>query len=141
MAAAWSGSTSGPYCFSSYYGGVYCYYLDFGTLTITDSAISGNFAQRFGGGVQNILSTVTIENSIISGNKSTWGGGAFNGGGGYYDDFGKYIPRGSLSLVDSTITQNLAYQSGGGLFNYGSLNMTNSVISNNQAPVGPDIFP
>jgi hypothetical protein len=29
----------------------------------------------------------------------------------------------------------------GGLFNEGTLSMTNSTISNNQAPNGPDIFP
>jgi len=49
--------------------------------------------------------------------------------------------RGAVEVVDSTITQNVAGNSGGGLFDEGTLSMTNSTISNNQAPVGPDVFP
>jgi hypothetical protein len=135
---------AGSFCFySSYYspGAVYCFYLYSGTLTIANSIISENSAQWRGGGVRNVLSTVTIENSTITGNTAYQGGGVSNTGGGYNDFYGKYIPPGSLSLVDSTITENVAGDSGGGLFNEGTLSMSNSTISNNQAPVGPDIFP
>jgi len=115
---------------------------------VVGSAITNNSAGS-GGGVfisshYNSPNTFNLTNSIVSGNEaSDRGGGIFNSGdytrcGFYYCYF---YAGGVLSLVDSTITQNLAYQSGGGLFNYGSLNMTNSVISNNQAPVGSDIFP
>jgi len=50
-------------------------------------------------------------------------------------------PAGDLSLLDTTISENRAKDSGGGLFNEGSLTMSNTVISNNKARFGPDIFP
>jgi hypothetical protein len=111
-----------------------------GALAVVGSTISDNSARQGGGAFNNWFyfpATLSITNSIISGNEATDdGGGIFNRGSGcfFYCYFG-----GDLSLVDSTITQNQAGDCGGGLFNEGTLSMTNSVISNNQAPVGPDI--
>jgi hypothetical protein len=124
-------------------GGVSNYsFYNHSSATIENSTISGNSADR-GGGVFNAgfsfcgyyycydgHSSLTITNSTISGNQAHDGGGAFNN---YGDSY--------LSLIDSTITMNSATSRGGGLFNYGSLTRTNTTISNNQAPVGPDIFP
>lgn len=50
------------------------------TLEITNSTISGNFANRAGGGIST-GGTVTITNSTLSGNRTNGdGGGIFNGG-------------------------------------------------------------
>jgi len=51
----------------------------YGTVSIENSTISGNSAS-YGGGVLNWLGdgTVNIENSTISGNSAYWGGGVLN---------------------------------------------------------------
>jgi hypothetical protein len=112
-----------------YYGN----YIPAGDMSIADSTISKNSAQR-GGGIFN-RGTLTIENSTISGNK------AAEDGGGIFNSTNYNAPAGDLSIVDSTISENRATDSGGGLFNEGSLNVTNSTISGNKARFGPDIFP
>ncbi len=80
--------------------------LNYGTLTLTNNTISGNT----GGGIEN-NGTLTLTNSTISGNT---GGGISN--------------RGTLTLTNSTITGN----TGGGIHNsWGTLTLTNSTISGN----------
>jgi predicted outer membrane repeat protein len=128
-------SSSGGGLFNS--GGrfdFYGKYIPAGDLSIANSTISKNSASR-GGGIFN-QGTFTIENSTISGNKaSDDGGGIFNSSN--YNN----APAGDLSLIDTTISENRAKDSGGGLFSEGSLTMSNTVISNNKARFGPDIFP
>ena len=48
-----------------------------GTLTLTNSTVSGNTATYYGGGIYN-YGTVTLTNSTVSGNSANWGGGIFN---------------------------------------------------------------
>jgi len=112
---------------------LYGNYIPAGDLSIANSTISKNSAQR-GGGIFN-RGTFTIENSMISGNK------AADDGGGIFNASNDTAPAGDLSIVDSTISENRATDSGGGLFNEGSLNVTNSTISGNKARIGSDIFP
>ena len=88
-----------------------------GTLTITDSAISGNTADS-GGGIEND-GTLTITNSTISGNTAHFGGGIYNDG--------------TLTLTNSTISGNTANSYGGGIENYGTLTITDSTVSGNTA--------
>jgi hypothetical protein len=109
-------------------------YFPAGDLSIANSTISKNSAQR-GGGIFN-QGILTIEGSVISGNKATDdGGGIFNSSN--YNN----APAGDLSLLDTTITENRAKDSGGGLFNEGSLVNSNSNISGNKARTGADVFP
>src|SRR5262245_53545964 len=119
----------GAFCYYYYYyffgGGVYCYYLYSGSLTISNTTISKNSSV----GIFNRSGTVTIgNNSNISSNK---GSGAFNSGGAF-DFYGKYIPAGDMSIIDSTISKNSAPQ-GAGIFNRGILTIENSTISENKA--------
>src|ERR1700722_10004359 len=107
-----------------------------GTLTVTDSTISGNFAPpgENGGGIFNdVLGVMTLINSTISGNSAASGGGIWNAG--------------VLTVTNSTISNNTASIGGGGIYNghgsyfgqttaYGILTVTNSTISNNSAPSG-----
>ena len=57
--------------------------LNDGTLTLTNSTVSGNTAVALefpgGGGIYND-GTLTLTNSTVSGNSGTFGGGIFNGG-------------------------------------------------------------
>ena len=95
-----------------------------GTVTVTDSTISGNSADLggAGGGIFSGGGTVTVTDSTISGNTASddAGGGIFSGGG-------------TVTVTDSTITGNTA-SDGSGLFNnVGSVTVTDSTISGNTA--------
>jgi predicted outer membrane repeat protein len=88
--------------------------LNLGTLTITNSVITGNSASGYGGG---IFSTgmLTVLDSTISANVSSPAGGILN--------FGAV-----LAVANSTITGNI----GAGIFTYdGQLTVTDSTISGN----------
>ena len=101
-----------------------------GALTVTNSTISGNLASR-GGGICN-SGTLTVINSIISGNSNDEDSGG--AGGGVYN-------TGTLTVINSTIADNLVVEShgwggfGGGIYNdnYGTATVTNSTISGNSA--------
>jgi hypothetical protein len=103
-------------------GGIYnC----FGTLTVTDSIITGNRLQGgngsfgYGAGIYNCpSSTLTLINTTISGNSAEVGGGICNGG--------------ALTIINSTFSENVARQHrGGAIANYGLLIITNSTFSGN----------
>jgi hypothetical protein len=106
-------------------------------LTISNSTISGNAATGAygrGGGIANSYELLTISNSTISGNAAT---GAYGSGGGIATDYG-----GSLAISNSTIAGNSSIGQGGGVFNYPGyiFNARNTIIGENMAPTGPDIF-
>ncbi len=101
-------------------GGIY----NNGTLTVTNTTLSGNTA-TFGGGIAN-NGTLTLTNSTLSGNTVTNGGGIFNSG--------------TLTLTNSTLSNNSASNNGGGIANAGPLTLTNSTISGNSATSGGGIF-
>jgi hypothetical protein len=116
-----------------------------GTLTILNSAITGNHAYSAGGGIYNDANnggsaTVTITNSSVSDNNAAFisdvglSGGE---GGGIYNDGGTVI------IINSSATGNSAglidpppFTLGGGISNYGTLTITNSTINYNQCGVG-----
>jgi len=98
-----------------------------GTLTVADSVITGNSTAARGAGIAS-FGTLTVINSLITGNSSLNGGGIFNSG--------------SATIIDSTITGNSA-TAGGGIYNatFGapSLQVSNSTISDNVAQRGGGI--
>jgi len=96
----------------------YSYIYNEGTLTLTNSTVSGNTAD-FGGGITN-RGTLTLSNSTVSGNMATSdGGGIYNGG--------------TLTLSNSTVSGNMATGVGGGIYNVGTLTLSNSTVSGNTA--------
>ena len=157
-------------------GGIY----NDGVLKITDSVIIGNSARDFGGGIYNWLSgTVTITNSVISGNDAGIGGGIYNGenssvtivnsdvswntadtGGGVYnigemtvtgtavsgnyayENGGGFSNSGILTITDTAVFGNSAYGNGGGIYSddYGMLMITNLTVAGNTAGVGGGIY-
>ena len=98
--------------------------INLGTLTLTDSAVSGNTATGvYGGGIINLGGgTLTITGSTVSGNTvSDHGGGIYNGGG-------------TAILTNSTVSGNSGGR-GGGISNYSTLTMTNVTVSGNTASI------
>ena len=122
-----------------------------GTLTVTNSTISGNTTRVNGGGVSSYFSGIlTITNSTIAGNV---GGGMLNnrfstgivtnstiagnvGGNGGIANFG------TLTVTNSTISGNTTNSIGGGMLNGygGTLTLVRTLIAGNAASTGPEIF-
>ena len=103
---------------------------DQSTLTIDNCSVRNNQGAGSpnggdGGGIYNNNAILTITNSTIADNFAIIFGG-FGSGGGVYN-------VGTLEIVNSTISGNLAYQNGGGVFSAGSLQITNSMIGSNNA--------
>jgi hypothetical protein len=72
-----------------------------------------------GGGIV-VQNTLTLTNSAISGNSASNGGGIYNKGG-------------QLTIINCTVSSNLAIMEGGGIFTSGTLTTTNSTISGNSS--------
>jgi CSLREA domain-containing protein len=110
-------------------GGIYNYagdgIYDGGTLTVTNSAFSGNSATSYdGGGIYN-GGTLTVTNSTFSDNSANEGGG-----GGIFN-----YRWAVLTIRNSTFSGNFA-KHGGGIFNHdGTSTVTNSTFSGNSATV------
>jgi hypothetical protein len=104
-----------------------------GSLTITNSIISGNTAASapdtgtggangLGGGIYNVSpNTVTIQDSTVSGNTATLGGG-------FMDDFG------TMNITRCAIVSNSA-DVGGGIYTGGTMTVKDTTISGNT--IGP----
>jgi serine/threonine protein kinase len=93
-----------------------------GTLKLINTTISDNTSSGTGGGIFN-ENTLTLINSTVSNNSAQHGGGIYNYGG-------------RLTVINSTISGNKAVAqdaSGGGIYDYGQLILTNSTVSGNEA--------
>ena len=111
------------------------------TLTILSSTISGNHGYYAGGGIYNDASnggsaTLSIMNSIVSNNLAYFSEGYYNSGGA---GGGIYNGGGTLMITNSIVRNNYAGAPdpfpvgiGGGIYNYGTLTITNSTINSNQ---------
>jgi hypothetical protein len=107
-------------------GGIFNGYPNPAILYLNNSTISGNTAS-FGGGVY-WQGTAYITNSTISGNSATWTPGTNAGQGG-----GIYFRDGLLFINSSTISANSAtnpYPDGAGIF--GGATIQNSIVANNR---------
>lgn len=92
-----------------------------GDLTLENVTLSGgDGVGRIRGGAIADYGSVTITDSVISGNTAFEGGAVF-------------VENGSLTITNSVITKNVANY-GGGITNYsGVMTMTNSTLSKNKA--------
>jgi hypothetical protein len=129
-------------------GGIY----NQGTLTLTNTTVSGNGGAYFGGGIYN-QGTLTLSNSTLSANtcegagagvhnedvlsvySSTISGNNVSNGPG-----GGIVNNGTLLLSLSTLSGNLAYDYGGGMLNQGSADVSQSTISGNKASRGGGLY-
>ena len=102
---------------------------DHSTLTVSNSALSGNSATFAAGGIYNDHGTLTVSASTLSGNS------AFHGAGIY--DNGASSGGATLTVVNSTLSGNSAGSNGGGIVNDGggggsaTLTVLNSTFSGN----------
>ena len=131
------------------YGGAF---NNSGTLTITNSTISGNVAGYKGGAIFN-NGSLTITNSTLSGNTTSYGGGVYNSANGNLTISNSTISGnsatsgaainnkgGTLNITNSTISGNSAFTGGGGIYINGSASISNSTISGNSAFSGGGLY-
>ena len=104
-----------------------------GTLTVISSTISDNMASGYGegsygygGGIYN-EGTLTVINSFIRDNKAISSNGVSVGGGIYNTN------TGTLMVINSHLSGNSSQGYGGGIYNAGTLTVTNSFIRDNKA--------
>jgi large repetitive protein len=98
-------------------------------LTLRNVTVTGGYASS--GGIF-VLGFLRVENSTITGNRAVEMGSAGDGFGG-----GINLGNGSLIVVNSTISGNVADQRGGGIASFeddGSITLIHSTVTGNSAP-------
>ena len=108
------------------YGGAI--YIGEGTLTLTNSILSGNLADGSspkGGAIYaGVSSVLDVSDSTIIGNSSgQYGGGICN-------------TEGDVTITDSIIQDNYSATYGGGIHSSGNLDMSGSTVSGNESNYG-----
>jgi hypothetical protein len=96
-------------------------------VVLSRMTIRNSRATADGGGIYNCFGTLTIRDSIISGNSVTHGRGTLGYGGGIYN-----CPSSTLTIINTTISKNKA-EIGGAICNGGTLTIINSTFSGNGA--------
>jgi hypothetical protein len=89
---------------------------NYGTLTLTDSSLSGNYGY-FGGAIEN-TGTATVTDSTLSGNTSSAGGAIDN--------------TGTVHVINSTLSND----STNGIYNTGTVTVAGSTFSNDSGYYG-----
>jgi hypothetical protein len=108
-------------------GGIY----NRGTTRVIGCTVSGNVADGDGGGIYHRAGALTLTDCVISGNQA----GA-RGGGISIDS----PPAATLEMIGCTVSGNVAVEAGGGIFNRGTLRLTASEVSGNEADTGGGVF-
>jgi hypothetical protein len=107
-----------------------------GTMTVTNSTMSGNTAGNstktgWGGAIYNQDATIVVANCTLTGNSAAHGGAVNN-----HPSLKDTI----LQLSNSTVSANLANDTGGGIAqDGGTLNVFDTIVAQNTAPSSPDI--
>jgi hypothetical protein len=115
-----------------------------GSLTVTTSTLSADYATDVGGGLFNDTgSTATIADSTLAYDSADAGGGLINEGtmamvdstvsddGANTDDGGGILNYGTLTLTASTVSDDTTGELGGGIFNGGWISMTATIVAGN----------
>ena len=98
--------------------------LNWQSLTLVRSAVTGNETPLAGGGIHNTGTMVIRESTIDSNHSQMDEGGIFNREGA------------TLEIVASTVSNNRADRYTGGITNYATLSLVSTTISGNEAPLG-----
>ena len=115
--ALWNGSITGNSITGSG-GGV----NNSGTFTMNGGSITKNYASNYGGGVYNCGNFSMTGGSIANNSANFYGGGVYN----YSSSSNNF----TMTMTGGSIAENTAYF-GGGVYNYGTLTMSNGSIINN----------
>ena len=95
-----------------------------GTVTLTSSTVSGNYASSRGGGLYNATGMVTLVNSTVSENGANIYGGGITSS------------AGTVTLINSTVSGNSANNYGGGIsITFGTATLSNSTVSGNYSGI------
>ncbi len=116
-----SGSAQGAAFPATSGGGIF----NSGVLELTNSMVSGNLAAFTGGGIENFNGTGALTDTTVSNNSAHTGGGILN------------RDNSTMTLTDSTVSENFAYNAGGaggGIRNFGTLELMYCTVSENFAP-------
>ena len=120
---------------------------------MTDCTISGNSCDQLGGGLLNLMGTITVSGCTISGNSAGLrGSGLDNVGtatltdctisGNSVSGFGSISAAGGLSnggtatITGCTVSGNSCSNESGGLYNGGTATITNTIVAGNSAAGG-----
>ena len=111
------------------YGGGICNFNSGAVLQVYESTISGNIVRRDGGGIYNNGAATIVGSTIDSNTASSLNDGG-NGGGilttGYVN------PNSRVTVINSTIANNISLAGGGGILSDGSIvDLTNVTITGN----------
>jgi len=104
---------------------------NYGTLSITNCTITGNYANFGGAGIDN-WGPFTISGSVVSNNTTN---PSLGGGGG-----GIYTANGTVTATGDTFTGNSGQGGGAIINNSGTLLIDSSTFSQNHAGVGGGVF-
>jgi hypothetical protein len=96
-------------------------------VTLSRMTFRNAAGEADGGGVYNCFGTLTVIDSIITGNRLRRGNGSFGYGAGIYN-----CPSSTLTLINTTISMNSA-EVGGAICNGGTLTIINSTFRGNVA--------
>lgn len=99
-------------------------------LTLQDATVTSNAstgAGAGGGGIAIVAGSALLERCTISGNAAAVGAGIFSA---------EFFGQAELTVLDSTITLNVASDSGGGIHSEGDLTIADSTIDDNDATTG-----
>ena len=106
-------------------GGIY----NGGTLTLTNSTVSGNTGWDYGGGIYiSDEGTLNVANSTVSGNTVRGLEQYYGNGGGLFTS-----TNGTVNVTNSTVSGNIATDIGGGIYAQGGslVQVTNSTVFGN----------
>lgn len=106
--------------------------LNSGIMTLTNSTVTNNTGDDFGGGIYNIgtltLTDTTVSDNILLGSNTSGGGGGI-------------FSSGTMTLTRATVSGNSTIGRGGGIYDLDqTATITNSTISTNTALNGGGIF-
>ncbi|MFN8382105.1 MAG: choice-of-anchor Q domain-containing protein [Anaerolineales bacterium] len=106
-----------------------------GTITLSNSIVSGNVSQWMGGGIYKASGSLTITNTTISGNIAG-SGGSGGGGGGIKNN------SGTITLNNSLVSGNtiIGGFQGSGINTFGTVTLNNSTVSGNIGGDGVGIY-
>ena len=105
-----------------------------GNLSLNGVTVTGGASPTLGGGILNREGTVRLNRSVVTGNSVT---GSEVGGGGIASGTFRTGPIGTLTLNNSSVTDNVSGNGGGGILNHaGTLTINNSEVNDNTAQGG-----
>ena len=91
-------------------------------LTLQNLHVTGGHTTDAGGGIKLEGGSLTLNNVTIDKNQAAYGGGVFQDG-----------ATGTVTAIDSVISDNTASFHGGGMYTAGSATLTNCTLANNEA--------